>query len=255
MSGLLRRYPWHELATLTPARVALGRVGDSLPTEAVLAFDVARALARDAVHTPLDFAQFASRLANVGHAPVLQVRSRCADRQVYLQRPDLGRRLAADSLPILRTHAASYDLVVIIADGLSAIAVERHALTLLTSLLPRLEGLSIGPTVLAEQGRVALGDEIGALLGATLGLILLGERPGLTAPDSLGAYLTHSPRVGCIDAQRNCVSNIRPQGLQPKEAAERLAWLIKAALARGLTGIGLRDESRCGATPTTVLLP
>lgn len=254
MSGLLRRYPWHELATLTPARVALGRVGDSLPTEAVLAFDVARALARDAVHTPLDFAQFASRLANVGHAPVLQVRSRCADRQVYLQRPDLGRRLAADSLPILHAHAAGYDLVVIIADGLSATAVERHALALLTSLLPRLEGLSIGPTVLAEQGRVALGDEIGALLGATLGLILLGERPGLTAPDSLGAYLTHSPRVGCIDAQRNCVSNIRPQGLQPKEAAERLAWLIKAALARGLTGIGLRDESRCGAIPTTVLL-
>lgn len=252
MSNSHRPDPWRQLAAVTPARIALGRAGDSQPTAALLAFDVARALARDAVHVPLDFAALTAALGDTGWGDPLLVRSRCPDRATYLQRPDLGRRLDPASATQLAPHAGSYDLAVVVADGLSAPAVARHARPLLAALLPQLEGLRIAPLVLAEQGRVALADDIGALLGAEVSLILLGERPGLTAPDSLGAYLAYGPRLGRLDAERNCVSNIRPQGLPVEAAAGRLAWLVRAALARGLSGIGLKDESACLAGETGV---
>jgi ethanolamine ammonia-lyase small subunit len=239
-----RADPWAALAGLTAARIALGRAGASLPTEAVLRFDVAHALARDAVHTPLDLAALAERWqAQQGEAAVI-VHSLAGDRHSYLQRPDLGRRLGADSAARLATLAtAETDLAIVVADGLSATGVAAHALDLLDELLPRLAGLSRAPLVLAGQGRVALGDEIGLRLKARLVLVLLGERPGLSSPDSLGAYLTFAPRDGRRDAERNCVSNIRPAGLPLPLAAARLAWLIDAALTRRLTGVGLKDES------------
>lgn len=239
-----RADPWGALAGLTAARIALGRVGASLPTEAVLRFDVAHALARDAVHTPLDLTALAAAWrARQGEAALI-VHSRAGDRHSYLQRPDLGRRLDEASATRLAALAtAETDLAIVVADGLSATGVAAHALDLLDELLPRLRGLSRAPLVLAGQGRVALGDEIGALLKARLVLVLLGERPGLSSPDSLGAYLTFAPRPGRLDAERNCVSNIRPAGLPLPQAAARLAWLIDAALTRQLTGVGLKDES------------
>lgn len=243
MSASIRPDPWHPLATLTPARIALGRSGCSLPTRAVLSFDLAHALARDAVQQPLDLAELADQWRAAGGAPAVHVRSRAGDRITYLQRPDLGRRLDQASAASLAGEAGDFDLVIVLADGLSAPAVQRHALPLVHALLPLLDGLRVAPLVLAEQGRVALGDEIGALLRASLVLILLGERPGLSAPDSLGAYLTFAPQVGRLDAQRNCVSNIHNAGLPPAAAAGKLAWLIREALSRRLSGVELKDES------------
>ncbi|MFY9823904.1 MAG: ethanolamine ammonia-lyase subunit EutC, partial [Thermoanaerobaculia bacterium] len=184
--------------------------------------------------------------------PVLHVTSRAADRRTYLQRPDLGRRLDEASARQLAAAEGAFDVAVVIADGLSALAVLRYAAPTVTALLPLLEGLRIAPLVLATQARVALADEVGALLGARLALILLGERPGLSSPDSLGAYLTFAPHVGCRDAQRNCVSNIRMQGLPPDRAARKLAWLIREALERELTGVGLNDESDRALSPATL---
>lgn len=243
MSSAIRPDPWHKFAALTPARIALGRSGASLPTREVLKFELAHALARDAVHQPLDLAKLAAGWQAAGCAPPIHVHSRAGDRLTYLQRPDLGRRLDEDSAASLIAHAGDYDLAIVLADGLSAPAVQQHAMPLLEALLPRIDHLKIAPLVLALQGRVALGDEIGALLGARLMLILLGERPGLSAPDSLGAYLTYAPQVGRLDSDRNCVSNIRNEGLPPTAAAGKLAWLIDEALARQLTGVKLKDDS------------
>lgn len=246
MSLLVPKDPWEHLAALTPARVALGRAGSGLPTAELLRFELAHARARDAVAETLDVTSLRAELAVAG-LPVLHVTSRAADRRTYLQRPDLGRRLdeaSARELAAAGSNAAERpDLAVVIADGLSALAVLRHAAPTVAALLPLLQGLRIAPLVLATQARVALADEVGALLGARLALILLGERPGLSAPDSLGAYLTFAPRVGCLDAQRNCVSNIRAEGLPPDRAAQKLAWLIRESLRRELTGVGLTDES------------
>jgi ethanolamine ammonia-lyase small subunit len=253
MSLLVPKDPWEPLAVLTPARVALGRAGSGLPTAELLRFELAHARARDAVGETLDVTSLHAELTAAG-LPMLHVTSRAADRRTYLQRPDLGRRLdeaSARELAAAGTteHADRADLAVVIADGLSALAVLRHAAPTVAALLPHLEGLRIAPLVLATQGRVALADEVGDLLGARLALILLGERPGLSAPDSLGAYLTFAPRVGCLDAQRNCVSNIRTQGLPPDRAASKLAWLIREALRRELTGVGLTDESERALPP------
>ena len=239
--SLAPKDPWESLAGLTPARVALGRAGSGLPTRELLRFELAHARARDAVGEPLDATSLRAELAATG-LPVLQVTSRAADHRTYLQRPDLGRRLDEASASQL-TAADRNDIVVVIADGLSALAVLRYAVPAVAALRPLLEGLRIAPLVLATRARVALADEVGALLNARLALILLGERPGLSAPDSLGAYLTFAPRVGCLDAQRNCVSNIRAEGLPPDRAAHKLAWLIREALRRELTGVGLTDES------------
>ncbi len=243
MSTAIYPDPWHKFAALTPARIALGRSGASLPTREVLKFELAHALARDAVHQPLHVAELAARWDAAGRSPLIQVHSRASDRLIYLQRPDLGRRLDEESATRLSPHAGDYDLAIALADGLSAPAVEQHAIPLLKALLPRVDQLEVAPLVLAVQGRVALGDEIGALLGARLMLILLGERPGLSAPDSLGAYLTYAPQVGRLDSARNCVSNIRSEGLPPAAAAGKLAWLIGEALARQLTGVKLKDDS------------
>jgi ethanolamine ammonia-lyase small subunit len=250
--------PWGHLASLTPARVALGRAGSGLPTRELLRFELAHARARDAVGEALDATSLRAELTAAG-LPVLHVTSRAADRRTYLQRPDLGRRLdeaSARQLAAASTQelaaADRTDIAVVIADGLSALAVLRHAAPTVAALLPLLEGLRIAPLVLATQARVALADEVGALLGARLALILLGERPGLSSPDSLGAYLTFAPRVGCLDAQRNCVSNIRSEGLPPDRAARKLAWLIREALRRELTGVSLTDESEQALPPATL---
>jgi ethanolamine ammonia-lyase small subunit len=226
--------PWSALRANTPARIALGRSGSSLPTREVLGFGLAHARARDAVHDALDVERLTQELKD--HHPT-SVRSAAKDRATYLTRPDLGRKL--DS-PL----SGNAEIVVAIEDGLSAIAVQTHAVPLLGELKKLSDKWKSVPIVVATQGRVALGDEIGERMKAKLVVVLIGERPGLTSPDSLGAYLTYMPRVGRTDAERNCISNIRPQGLGYAEAAQRLDWLASAALARGLTGIGLKDESR-----------
>jgi ethanolamine ammonia-lyase small subunit len=228
-----------RLRRLTSARVGLARTGATQTTADTLTFALAHAQARDAVHVALDDDALAAEIAGLG-LPVRRVSSAAPDRRTYLLRPDLGRALAPGSR--LAAEANS-DLAVILADGLSAQAVQIHAIPLLAALLPRLDGLRLSPVTIARQARVALGDEIARALGARAVLILIGERPGLSSPDSLGAYLTFDPRAGRTDADRNCVSNIRPEGLGYDAAALKLAWLIRQAFALGLTGVGLKDES------------
>jgi ethanolamine ammonia-lyase small subunit len=241
--GLLVPNPWEELRRFTPARIALGRAGPALPTGEVLRLALAHARARDAVHRPLDVEGLDAGLRAAGHATV-RVRSAARDRAEYLARPDLGRRLDEASAARLEAHAGpAPDLAVVVADGLSALAVERHALPFLEALRARSLARWGGPVAIAVQGRVALGDEIGERLGAGLVAILIGERPGLSSPDSLGAYLTFAPRAGRTDAERNCLSNVRPEGLGYAEAARRLDWLAGEALRRRLTGVALKDES------------
>jgi ethanolamine ammonia-lyase small subunit len=228
--------PWSALRTTTPARIGLGRTGDALPINDVLAFQLAHARARDAVHTPLDTDAIIQAIAPRPH---LTVRSQATDRETYLRRPDLGRLLDLATQPPV---TGPYDAVFIIADGLSPGGVQRHAPSLLHACLARLTGWKIAPIVIATQARVALGDEIGALLQATLSVVLIGERPGLSVANSLGVYLTHQPRPGRLDAQRNCISNIHGQGLSIDAAADMLAWLMTEARHRKLTGVDLKDD-------------
>jgi ethanolamine ammonia-lyase small subunit len=233
--------PWQALREATRARVALGRTGDSLGITETLALRLAHAAARDAVHVPVDMATLQAALGDRSHTVV---HSAAPDRHTYLQRPDLGRRLDDASRAVLENGERGFDLVVVIGDGLSSRAVQEHAVPLLEALTARLgEDWSVGPVVLAEQARVALGDEIGVLLGAELVLMLIGERPGLSAADSLGAYLTYRPRIGCPDSARNCLSNIRPPDGQDYPAAARtLALLMGEARKRQLTGVNLKDD-------------
>ncbi len=233
--------PWDSLRQFTDARIALGRAGTSLPTRELLKFNAAHAAARDAVHASANFEPLAEVLSARGEV-VLNVRSRAADRAEYLRRPDLGRTLAPESLAALEGQAAS-DVVVVVADGLSAGALA-HVGPLLALLLPELRsaGLIVGPIVLARQARVALGDPVALALGARLVLVLIGERPGLSSPDSLGAYVTFAPQPLTRDSARNCVSNIRPAGLSVRVAAWRLAHLIRQSLRRELSGVRLKDE-------------
>jgi ethanolamine ammonia-lyase small subunit len=243
--SLIRPDPWQMLRQHTRARIALGRVGSSLPTREVLKFGVAHALARDAVHLPLDTEALQERIEAVGF-DVMQVASRAADRHTYLLRPDLGRRVAPDDVSRLRgaTTAPGPDLLLVVGDGLSSLAVARQVPALLAELKANWpDGWRSGPVVVARQARVALADEVGEALGARMVAMLIGERPGLTAPDSLGVYLTWSPRVGCNDAQRNCISNIRPEGLSHAAAAHKLLWLAREAKRLQLTGVALKDES------------
>jgi ethanolamine ammonia-lyase small subunit len=237
--------PWFFLANRTMARIGRGRSGASLPTREVLAFDLAHALARDAVHARVDRAKLGAALAALSLSTV-KVESEVVERQAYLRQPDAGRRLSEVSAKRLgEATGRGCDLALMIGDGLSAAAVDAHAVALVAAFAPlaaRL-GLTIGPIVLAEGARVALGDAVGAALGARLSIVLIGERPGLSAADSLGIYLTYDPKPGRSDAERNCISNIRPEGLPPILAARRLAWLVDAALGRRLTGVALKDES------------
>lgn len=234
-----------HLRALTPARVALGRTGVSQQTRDLLAFQQAHAMARDAVHARLDAAGLAAAIAAITAAKVLRLRSQAADRAAYLQRPDLGRVLDAASEAALAEIRSSggFDLALVVADGLSALAVERHATALLRALLPRIEGWRVAPVCVVEQGRVAIGDAIGDALGAALCVVLIGERPGLSSPDSLGAYITWEPRPGRTDAERNCISNIRAEGLSYDEAAAQLGFYLTEARRRRLTGVALKDET------------
>jgi ethanolamine ammonia-lyase small subunit len=241
--------PWAALAEMTPARIALGRAGASLPTREVLAFALDHARARDAVHIPFDAAFTAAQIEALGFE-TLEVASAAPDRATYLRRPDLGRRLDAASPALLdRRPRDAPDVLIVIADGLSSAAIHAHAAPLLAALAPHLaaRGWRTGPVVLAHQARVGLGDEIGERLGARFVVLLVGERPGLSAADSLGAYLTFAPRVGRTDAERNCISNIRPAGLSYEDAAFRIAWHVGEALRLGYSGVTLKDGSASGA--------
>lgn len=230
--------PFAELRRRTRARVGLGRAGDGLPTAALLEFQMAHAKARDAVHGKVDFDTVAAALAPL---PCLRVHSAAADRLTYLRRPDLGRRLGEGEGGHLPEGGC--ELCIVVADGLSSVAVETYAAEVVHGLTRQLAGIEIGPVVLASQGRVAIGDEVGARMQAKLALVLIGERPGLSSADSLGAYLTFAPVPGTRDSARNCVSNIHAHGLLPTAAADKIGWLIREALRRGLTGVGLKEAA------------
>ncbi|KJK08527.1 MULTISPECIES: ethanolamine ammonia-lyase subunit EutC [Pseudomonas] len=241
--------PWLELRRLTPARIALGRTGTSLPTGAQLDFQFAHAQARDAVHLAFDHQSLRSQLSERQRDSLL-LHSAAADRDSYLQRPDLGRRLHPDSAQQLREHAQAnpggVDLAIVIADGLSALAVHRHTLPFLTRFEEQsaADGWSTAPVIMVEQGRVAVADEVGEILGAKMTVILIGERPGLSSPDSLGLYFTYNPKVGLTDAYRNCISNVRLEGLSYGMAAHRLLYLMREACRRQLSGVNLKDEAQ-----------
>ncbi len=228
-----------SLRDFTPARVDIGRAGHSLPTRELLDFQLAHAKARDAVHLPLDVASLVVELK----MPCLKLASAAADRTTYLHRPDLGRQLNPESRELLAQYRSEYDAVFVIADGLSALAVHRHAAPLLEVILPKLDW-RIAPIAIVEQGRVAIGDEIGELLGAKLSVVLIGERPGLSSPDSLGIYLTWYPRPGRSDAERNCISNIRTEGLSFELAAHKLFFLMNESRRLKLSGVKLREDAK-----------
>ncbi|MGF6655222.1 ethanolamine ammonia-lyase small subunit [Paraburkholderia youngii] len=239
----LDKDPWNALRRFTQARIALGRAGNSLPTAPLLAFNLAHAQARDAVHHPLDADALHARLQEQGFN-TLDVHSAAPDREHYLRRPDLGRRLSDESRTTLaRLPTQSNDVLFVIGDGLSAFAASKQAVPLLQAIHPKLADWTIGPVVVARQARVALGDEIGELLDAKIVVMLIGERPGLSSPDSLGIYITYAPKVGCSDAQRNCISNVRPEGLDYPQAAHKLHYLLTQARTLRLTGVGLKDDS------------
>jgi ethanolamine ammonia-lyase small subunit len=230
---------WAALRPSTPARIGLARAGDALALTHVLELQLGHAKARDAVHVPLDVER--TRDALGPPAASLHVRSRAPDRVTYLRRPDLGRVL--DEACVGDLPAGPFDVVFVLADGLSSFAVERNGAAMLAACLARLEGWTIAPVVVATQARVALADDIGERMGAAMSVILIGERPGLSVADSLGAYLTYAPRRGRRDSERNCISNIHGAGLSTERAADTLVWLMTEARARGLTGVGLKDET------------
>ncbi len=235
--------PWDVLRTFTYARIALGRVGASLATQDILNFGMAHAQARDAVHAPLNVTDLASCLTEERFM-VLQACSKATDRISYLMRPDLGRQLSEDSQKKLSNLNINANICFVLADGLSAIAVQSHALCLLKELRAQWPINWIDtPIVIATQARVALGDAIAETLKALCVIVLIGERPGLCSADSLGVYLTYAPKIGRTDAERNCVSNIRPQGLSYHEAAKKIKWLAESSLQLKLSGVHLKDES------------
>jgi ethanolamine ammonia-lyase small subunit len=246
--------PWQGLRELTQARIALGRAGTSLPTERHLEFQLAHARARDAVHRALAVGRLVAALEQRG-LEVMHLRSGAGDRLIYLQRPDQGRRLERDSREALEKRArgskGTFDAAFVIADGLSALAIEENAVPFLDAMLPALGDWRLAPITIVEQGRVAVGDEVGEILGAEQVAILIGERPGLSSPDSMGIYLTHAPRVGTTDAQRNCISNIRREGVGWEPAARKLHYLMSEARRRKLTGVQLKDESEAPKALTT----
>jgi ethanolamine ammonia-lyase small subunit len=236
--------PWASLKQYTTARIALGRTGTAIPLKEVLNFRLAHAHARDAVYSVLAVNALYEQLQGY-HLPVLLLHSQAADRQEYLQRPDKGRQPDEESISVLQqaTHQEQ-DIAIILADGLSATAINVHAKPLLDLLIPMLKqaGLSLGPISIMQQGRVASGDGIGALLRSKITLMLIGERPGLSAADSMGAYITYDPKPGTTDEARNCISNIRRDGLQYQAAADNICYLLREALRLKLTGVTLKDN-------------
>lgn len=251
--------PWSALRAHTAARIALGRSGGSLPTRAQLDFRLAHARARDAVLAEFDAEALGGRLRGLGES-VIVVNSAAPDRAEFLQRPDLGRRLADDSRTLLTASAGPAphcDLVIIISDGLSTLAANTQAEPVFVALqkLLRADEWTLGPVIVARHARVALQDEIGEILGARLSLMLLGERPGLGSADSLGGYFTHAPSPGRTDADRNCISNIRPGGLSPEDAARKLYALLTQARQLGVSGVALKDETTLGSSQEQASLP
>lgn len=244
---------WQLLGQFTDARIGLGRAGISLPTQRSLEFQLAHARAQDAVHLPLEIprlTEYLQQLSALENAPQIQrLHSRAVDRTTYLQRPDYGRRLDEASCEQLSSLAPEpADLAIVIVDGLSSLAVQNNAAPFIAALLETLaeegpDAWTLTPISVVEQGRVAIGDEVGELLKARAVLVMVGERPGLSSPDSLGLYLTWQPRVGLSDASRNCISNVRPAGLDFAMAAQRLHYLLREARKLGLTGVGLKDRS------------
>ena len=237
--------PWQELRRFTGARIALGRVGSSLPTKAVLEFGLSHAMARDAVHLALDMDAMDAGIRSLGFS-TMQLHSKAPNRHTYLLRPDLGRRLNDESKRRLQDckRSGGIDFMIVIGDGLSSLAIQRHAVPLMSELQKCIpESWAVGPVAIVEQARVALADEVGEIMGARMVAMLIGERPGLSSPDSLGIYLTYSPNVNCSDADRNCISNVRPEGLQYAMAANKLMWLAKAAVQLKVSGVALNDES------------
>ena len=245
MSGdIARRNTWDDLRRLTAARIGLARSGASLATRPLLQFALAHAQARDAVHEMLNEAKLTADLASLD-LPVLHIASAVTDRQQYLMRPDLGRQLADGAQAALAPRAGAYDIAFVIADGLSARAVQAHAAPVLREIAPALrrDNWRIAPVVITRYGRVALGDAVATCLKADAVAMLIGERPGLSSPDSMGAYLTWRPHAGTTDAERNCISNIRPQGVGYSDAAFKIAALLRAMRARQISGVTLKDES------------
>ena len=238
--------PWHNLTQFTPARIALGRAGMSLPTRACLEFQLAHALARDAVNIPLDFASLAQRLNLLGYQTQI-LQTQAENQSVYLQRPDLGRLLSASAMDCLQ-HTAQIpaDAVVVVADGLSSKAIEQHAEPFLSLLLPELQanGYRLPPVCLVKHGRVAIGDAIAEHYAARLCIVLIGERPGLSSPDSMGIYFTYQAKSGIsTDADRNCISNIHKNGLSYEQALKKLLFLINESEKLQLSGVNLKDET------------
>lgn len=231
---------WTSLRSLTAARIAIGRTGQSIPLKESLHFKLSHAHARDAIYSSLDLDQLSISLQKFG-LPVIHLHSQANSREEYLKRPDLGRRLNNPSP--LSNQSNEYDIAIIIADGLSSKAIHDNVAPLLELLIPSLKDFSLAPLTIVGQGRVAIGDEIGSLLKAKLTLILIGERPGLSSPNSLGAYITFNPKPGLTDESRNCVSNIRPEGLSYLEAVKKINYLIRESLNRKISGVSLKDES------------
>ncbi len=250
--------PLRDLRRFTYARIGLGRAGISLPTSEMLAFQLSHAQARDAVNFPLDINAITEQLSKLSAekqlAAPLRLHSQAVDRMTYLQRPDLGRRLDENGRQTLlnftagqQNTAAKYDLAIVVVDGLSSLAVQKNAYPFINELLAQLgdnSELNIAPFSVVEQGRVAIGDDIGELLNAQVVMVLIGERPGLSSPDSLGLYLTWAPKTGLNDACRNCISNIRPAGLPYNEAARRAVYLLLEAKTLKLTGVNLKDRTQ-----------
>lgn len=238
--------PWHSLKQFTSARIALGRAGMSLPTRACLDFQLAHALARDAVNIPLDFAGLGQRLNKQGYQ-TLTLQSQAKNQAVYLQRPDLGRLLSASAMACLQhTTLIPFDAVVVVADGLSSTAIEHHAEPFLSLLLPELQqkGYRLPPVCLVKHGRVAIGDAIAERYAASLCMVLIGERPGLSSPDSMGIYFTYQARSGIsTDAERNCISNIHSNGLSYQQALKKLVFLIDEAEKLQFSGVNLKDQT------------
>lgn len=255
--------PWQELRRYTDARIAQGRTGVSLPTKALLDFQMDHASARDAVHTSLHTERLTEQLEVAGFE-TLVLHSRAVDRSEYLQRPDYGRRLNQQSVQQLQAyrekHPQAVDVALVIVDGLSSLAVQNHGASMAGAVLTRLvdQGLSTAPVSIVSQGRVALGDEVGELLDAKLLILLVGERPGLSSPDSLGIYYTYQPCIGLTDAYRNCISNVRPAGLSIEAATDKLLWLIDKSIQLQCSGVGLKDQSESvslALTSKNFLLP
>lgn len=242
--NIVQSDPWNSLKAYTNARIALGSAGVSIPVKENLQFTIAHALARDAVYTTLDFTLILNGLSKIS-LPIIKLKSKCANRIEYLQRPDFGRKLSEDSVNQIKECAIKpSNISIIIADGLSSLAINEHIAPVLNLLVPILQNAnySLAQLVIVEQGRVAIADEIGQILQADMTIIFIGERPGLSAPNSMGAYITYNPQIGNTDEKRNCVSNIRPEGLNYQYAVDKIFYLVNASFKARLSGVNLKDD-------------